>query len=227
VIEGDCGRLAPAKLDILHVGVDTTLFSPGQVAAEAVAPPDTPLGIVCVGTLHEVKGQVHLVRACAVLRDRGVDVACRIIGRGPDEPMLRRTIDQLGLRDVVTLVGPLARDGVIDELRRADVLVAPSVISARGQKEGIPVVLMEAMSCGLPVVASRLSGIPELVEHERSGLLVTPGRPEELADALARLAGDPELRGRLGSAGRSTIERDFDLRTNATKLVRLFERAAA
>jgi colanic acid/amylovoran biosynthesis glycosyltransferase len=226
VIEGDCGRLTPAKLDILHVGVDTTVFSPRPVVPP-VAGATAPLRIVCVGTLHEVKGQVHLVRACAQLRDRGVDVACRLIGRGPDEPMLRRTIERLGLRDVVTLVGPLARDGIIEELRRADALVAPSVISARGQREGIPVVLMEAMSCGLPVVASRLSGIPELVEHELSGLLVTPGRSDELADALARLAGDADLRRRLGDAGRSTIEQDFDLRTNATKLVRLFEGAAA
>jgi glycosyltransferase involved in cell wall biosynthesis len=226
VIEGDCGRVSPAKLGIVHVGVDTTLFSP-RPASDTATDLGGTVRVACVGTLHEVKGQVNLVRACALLRDRGVAVACRLVGRGPDEPMLRRTIERLGLEDVVTLVGPLSRDGVIDELRAADVLVAPSVVSARGQREGIPVVLMEAMSCGLPVVASRLSGIPELVEHEQSGLLVTPGRPDELADALARLAEDPDLRRRLGTAGRATIERDFDLRTNATKLVRLFEGASA
>jgi colanic acid/amylovoran biosynthesis glycosyltransferase len=224
VIEGDCGVAPRAKLEIVHVGVDTAVFSPRPVARPA---PDGKLRIACVGTLHEVKGQVHLVEACALLRDHGISVSCRLVGRGPDAPMLARTIDRLGLQGIVTLVGPLARDGVIEELRGADVLVAPSVVSARGQREGIPVVLMEAMSCGLPVIASRLSGIPELVEHERNGLLVTPGRADELADALARLARDGALRQRLGNEGRATIERDFDLRSNAARLVAMFEASAA
>jgi glycosyltransferase involved in cell wall biosynthesis len=224
VIEGDCGRVPRTKLETLHVGVDTTVFWPGR---EMHSELETGLRIVCVGTLHEVKGQVHLIEACALLRDRGIGVSCRVVGRGPDEPMLRRTIRRLGLEEVVTLVGPLARDGIVQELRHADVLAAPSVVSARGQREGIPVVLMEAMGCGLPVVASRLSGIPELVEHERNGLLFTPGRADELADALARLARDRDLRQRLGNEGRSTIERDFDLRTNVARLVAMFEAAAA
>jgi glycosyltransferase involved in cell wall biosynthesis len=223
VIEGDCGPVPRTKLETLHVGVDTAVFSPSPDKRAS----DGGLRIVCVGTLHEVKGQVHLIEACALLRDRGIGVSCRLVGRGPDAPELRRTIERLGLQDVVKLVGPLARDGVIGELRRADVLAAPSVVSARGQREGIPVVLMEAMSCGLPVVASRLSGIPELVGHERNGLLFTPGRADELADALARLARDGDLRQRLGNEGRSTIERDFDLRTSVARLVAMFEAAAA
>jgi glycosyltransferase involved in cell wall biosynthesis len=224
VIEGDCGPVPRTKLETLHVGVDTAVFTPGPGERP---PAHADLRIVCVGTLHEVKGQVHLIEACALLRDRGIGVTCRFVGRGPDESRLRRTIERLGLQEAVTLVGPLARDGIIGELRSADVLVAPSVVSARGQREGIPVVLMEAMSCGLPVVASRLSGIPELVEHERNGLLFTPGRAEELADALARLARDGDLRRRLGNEGRSTIERDFDLRTSVTRLVTMFEAGAA
>ena len=224
VIEGECGPVPRTKLETLHVGVDTGVFSPGR---EDRLASNGALRVVCVGTLHEVKGQVHLVKACALLRDRGIGIACRFVGRGPDEFMLRRTIERLGLQDVVTLVGPLARDGIVRELRGADVLVAPSVVSARGQREGIPVVLMEAMSCGLPVVASRLSGIPELVEHERNGLLFSPGRADELADALTRLAHDVGLRQRLGNEGRSTIERDFDLQTNVARLVTMFEAGAA
>lgn len=224
VIQGDCGELPRGKLHVLHVGVDTDVFH--QPERGDPGAPNT-LRIVCVGTLHEVKGQVHLIEACALLRQRGVDVTCRLIGRGPDEGALRKAIRRLGLGDQVTLVGPLPGDGVLEELRRADVLVAPSVVSARGQREGIPVVLMEAMSCGLPVVSSRLSGIPELVDHERNGLLVTPGRADELAEALARLATAPDLRRRLGSSGRRTVERGFDLRASARTLVSLLRRSAA
>jgi colanic acid/amylovoran biosynthesis glycosyltransferase len=224
VIEDECGTPPEGKLRVLYCGVDTQVFSPRpNVPAESSA----RLRIVCVGTLHEVKGQPHLIEACALLRDLGIDFSCRFIGRGPGEGALRRMISRQGLEDRVTLVGPLARDAVIQELRGADVLVAPSVISARGQREGIPVVLMEAMSCGLPVVSSRLSGIPELVGNERNGLLVTPGSASELAEALRRLASDPALRERLGREGRATVERDFDLRTNAARLVAMFEQALA
>ncbi|NJD30022.1 MAG: glycosyltransferase family 4 protein [Chloroflexi bacterium] len=224
VIEADCGRLPPERLRTLHVGVDTEVFFARNGTGSG---PPNRLRIVCVGTLHEVKGQAHLIEACAILRDRGLDVRCRLVGRGPDERKLREAIERLGLQDQVTLVGPLPRDGVIGELERADVLAAPSVVSARGQREGIPVVLMEAMSCGLPVVASRLSGIPELVEHERTGLLVEPGRPADLAEALSRLASQPELRQRLGKEGRRTVERAFDLRANAARLAAMFEGTAA
>jgi colanic acid/amylovoran biosynthesis glycosyltransferase len=223
VIEDECGPTPRVKLRTLHVGVDTDLFAP---AVSADAGPGAPLRIVCVGTLHEVKGQMHLVRACAALRDRGIAFSCRIVGRGRDEQQLRQAIARLGLEDHVALLGPLPRDGVIAELRRADVLAAPSVVSARGQREGIPVVLMEAMSCGLPVVSSRLSGIPELVDDGRNGLLVAPGRADDLAEALARLAADPALRQRLGDEGRQTIEREFDLRANAERLVEMFQEAA-
>jgi colanic acid/amylovoran biosynthesis glycosyltransferase len=221
VIESECGP--SINLRVLHCGVDTAVFSTGPDRPAS----NGPLRILCVGTLHEVKGQIHLIEACALLRDRGVDATCRIVGRGPDEASLRAAIDRLGLADRVVLVGALPREAVLEELHAADVLVAPSVVSARGQREGIPVVLMEAMACGLPVVSSRLSGIPELVTDGVSGLLVTPGSHEELADAVAQLASDPELRRRLGREGRVTVERDFDLDANAATLVEMFREAAA
>jgi glycosyltransferase involved in cell wall biosynthesis len=118
----------------------------------------------------------------------------------------------------VTLAGRMTTDAVAAELAAADVLVAPSVPTSGGKREGIPVVLMEAMATGLPVVASRLSGIPELVTDGVSGLLVPPGDDAALADALASLAADPELRARLGAAGRETVLREFDVDRNAAAL---------
>jgi glycosyltransferase involved in cell wall biosynthesis len=139
---------------------------------------------------------------------------------------LAALIERHGLSDRVRLVGRMTSDGVAAELAAADVLVAPSVPTRSGKREGIPVVLMEAMATGLPVVASRLSGIPELVTDGVDGLLVPPGDDEALADALARLADDRALRERLGTAGRETVLRDFDVDRNAAALAARFAASA-
>ena len=157
-IVADVGKSSRAKVEVIHCGVDTASLRPGA----ATRPSERPLTILSIGTLHEVKGQAHLVEACRRLRDRGVAVRCRFIGDGEDEAMLRERIDAAGLADNVTLDGRLTRSEIIDALAAADLLVAPSVVAGNGKREGIPVVLMEAMSCRLPVVASRLSGIPGL-----------------------------------------------------------------
>jgi colanic acid/amylovoran biosynthesis glycosyltransferase len=141
--------------------------------------------------------------------------------------MLARLIREGGLEDRVVLVGPRTRTQIADELRGADVLVAPSVRTRQGKREGIPVVLMEAMSCGLPVVASAISGIPELVEHRVSGLLVPPGDPRAIADALRQLDGDPVLREHLGRAARRRVLAEFDLDASAAELARRFGVEAA
>jgi glycosyltransferase involved in cell wall biosynthesis len=154
-----------------------------------------------------------------VWRAAGDAVRCRFIGDGPDEAVLQARIDAAGLAETVTLDGRRTRDEVIELLANADLLVAPSVPTSGGKREGIPVVLMEAMSCGLPVVASRLSGIPELVEDGVSGILVAPGDPSAVASAIRRLADDPALRARMGAAARARVIRDFDLMTNTRTIV--------
>jgi colanic acid/amylovoran biosynthesis glycosyltransferase len=219
LIESTAGAAAAGKVDVIHCGVDPAAFP----AAER--PATGPLRIVAVGTLHEVKGQAHLIEACRRLAERGVAFTCRFIGDGPDRERLATLIDTSGLADDVMLAGRMTSDAVAAELAASDVLVAPSVPTRGGKREGIPVVLMEAMAAGLPVVASRLSGIPELVTHEVSGLLVPPGDDAALAEALARLAADPDLRHTLGAAGRSTVERDFDVDRNAATLAARIRRS--
>ena len=220
VIEATAGPSAQPKVTIIHCGVDPAAFAP--VDRPAVG----PLRIVAVGTLHEVKGQIHLIEACRILTERGVDVVCRFIGDGPDREALQARIDGYGLGDRVVLAGRMTTDGVVAELAGADVLVAASVPTKGGKREGIPVVLMEAMASGLPVVASRLSGIPELVTDGVSGLLVPPGDAHALADALTTLAEDPDLRRRLGAAGRVTVLDDFDVDRNAARLAERIRRAS-
>ena len=213
VIVNECGESASARLVVIHTGVDTDHFRPRPNEQ-----PARPFTIVCVGTLHEVKGQVHLVRACQHLAGGGIDFVCHLVGDGPDRPMLERVIAEAGLADRVLLDGVMAREALADLLAVSDVLVTPSVPTAQGKREGIPVVLMEAMSSGLPVVASRLSGIPELVEDGVTGLLVEPGDAVGLAAALARLEGDVSLRQRLAASGRQTVVAEFDIRVNARRL---------
>jgi glycosyltransferase involved in cell wall biosynthesis len=180
---------------------------------------------VCLGTLHEVKGQTHLIEACRILRQRGRKLHLHFIGDGPDLAARQRQAAEAQLADCVTFHGAVARSRVVELLRQSDIVATPSVPSRDGRREGIPVALMEAMASGVPVVASRLSGIPELVEHEATGLLAPAGDAVALADALERLLDDVELRRRLGKAGRETIEREFDLHVNAARLIERFQTA--
>lgn len=204
------------RVHVVHCGVDLTRFR--TVPARGGEP---PLRVVCIGTLHEVKGQTVLVDVCAALRDRGQEIDCRLVGDGPDRHELERRVRKAGLGGSISFRGSRTREEVVAELRRADVLVAPSVPTAEGKREGIPVVLMEAMAMARPVVASRLSGIPELVEDGVSGLLVPPGDVLALADALHRLTDDVDLRRRLGAQGRRTVEARFSLHGNVDRLVEL------
>jgi glycosyltransferase involved in cell wall biosynthesis len=204
---------------VIHCGVDTNVFVPR-------AAPDRDadvLRLVSVGTLHEVKGQRFLLEACAELRRRGVEVRCVLVGDGPDREMLESLRQELELDSNVTLVGRRTREEIAEYVADADMLVAPSVPTKGGKREGIPVVLMEAMSAGLPVVSSRVSGIPELVNDEVNGLLTEPFESGQLADALERLAHDPQLRVRLGEAARQTVLSGFDVAANALELLAQIE----
>jgi colanic acid/amylovoran biosynthesis glycosyltransferase len=214
----ECGDRARRKLAVIHCGVDTRFFHPAESAVE-----QGPLSILCVGKLHEVKGQTHLLEACRLLAEAGIDLVCTLVGDGPDRQALTKQVAESGLDGRVAIVGERDRVQIAALLSSAQVHVAPSVPTRSGKREGIPVVLMEAMSAGLPVVASRLSGIPELVEDGVSGLLVPPGDAAALADALRRLNDDPSLRRRLGSAGREKVLEEFDVRRNAAELVRRFQ----
>jgi glycosyltransferase involved in cell wall biosynthesis len=223
ILETCPGPSTTERVVILHCGVDTERFAPAIRSGS----PDGPLAIVSIGTLHEVKGQAVLIEACARLAQRGVRFNCRLVGEGPDRAALEARIAAAGLADRVELLGRRTREEVAGLLASADVLAAPSVPTSGGKREGIPVVLMEAMASELAVVASRLSGIPELVEDGRSGLLVPPGDADALADALAGLAADPARRRVLGAAARARVLESFDQQRNAAALLERIERSLA
>ena len=223
VILDACGDEHAAKLAVIHCGIDPEIFRPvpGR-ASEATG----PLRLVCVGTLHEVKGQAVLIEACRLLAERGIAFRCDLVGDGPDRDALLRQARAAGLEGRIRFLGALTRAEVAARLRDSDVAVVPSVPTRDGRREGIPVALMEAAATGRPVVASRLSGIPEAIEDGAQGLLVQPGDARGLADAIAMLAADPPLRERLGAAARERMLREFDLTTNARLLAARFHRQA-
>lgn len=206
------GSEAARKLRVIHCGIDASRFE----RANGTASPT--FEILCVAALRGVKGHRYLIEACRLLLDSGVPLRCHLVGGGPLEKDLRAEIERAGLGEQVLLHGPQPRESVLARMRAADVLVQPSIVDRAGRREGIPVTLMEAMGCGLAVVASRLSGIPELIEDGRSGLLVPPGDARALADALARLRSAPELRATLGRNARARVEAEFDLRAGARRL---------
>jgi glycosyltransferase involved in cell wall biosynthesis len=220
VFERECGGHVP-NLEVIHCGIDGSVFQPTERPATGT------LQVTCIGTLHEVKGQRYLIEAISALAARGVDVQATFIGDGEDREALERQVAELGIADRVTFAGQRPRAEVLQRLAVSDVLVAPSVPTAEGKREGLPVVLIEALAAGVPAVASDLSGIPELVETDVTGILVPPGDSAAIADALERLARDPDLRARLAAGGRSRVAAEFDLDANARHLIERFRASAA
>jgi len=211
--------IAPeANVCRMYHGVDHSSFHPRH----RVAPAQIPL-ILAVGRLREKKGLDTLIDACCLLRDRGQRFQCEIVGYGEERERLIAHIERRGLSDRVSLPGTLAREQVIERYARAAVFVQPSRIAADGDRDGIPNVLLEAMAMGVPVVATRVSGIPELVGHTYNGLLVEPDAPTELADAIQRLLSQPRLGAELGRAARATVTESFDNDHNLQLLLQLLE----
>jgi len=175
-----------------------------------------------VGRLVAKKGYPVLLEALRILSAGGQDIRCRIVGGGPDHGQLTRQIEQSGLAGRVTLAGARTHQEIAGEYRRADAFVQASVILADGDRDGIPNALLEAMASGLPVVASAVSGIPEVVQDGISGLLTEPGDASALAAALARVIDDAHLAARLRHGARARAVDRFDRRTCAERIAHLF-----
>jgi glycosyltransferase involved in cell wall biosynthesis len=211
---------AREKIRVLHCGIDVRRFSPaGREADAALA--RAPV-FFAVGRLVAKKGYVHLVEAARILKDRGVPFTVKVIGGGPDHDVLAGRIAELDVGDRVKLEGPMPQERLLPLLRVADAFVLPCVLAADGDQDGIPVSLMEAMAYSIPCVSTRISGIPELIEDGKEGLLVAEKDSRALADALEALARDPALRERLGAGGRAKVEAAFDLDGLARELDRLY-----
>jgi len=207
------------KMVRTYNGVDLTNFP-----ADVGRPHNVIPSIISVGRLIEFKGFHHLIRACAYLRDWGIQSRCEIIGEGPWRERLERLIAQLGLENEIELAGTLPQEEVFARLRRADIFVLPCIVDTKGASDVFPTVLLEAMAAGCACVSTNLAGVPEMIEHGESGLLVAAGNDTALADALARLAENGEQRAQFGRVGRERLVSEFSIDKTVQPLLARFEK---
>lgn len=218
-------RLGPEVLErmlLIRCGVDSGFFTPPETPRSN----EGPCRIACVASFKDMKGHVHLIEACALLKSRGIDFLCLLVGDGPLQAQSEAHVARLDLEGVVRFLGNLTREEVREFWRQADIATLPAVQGRRGDMDGVPVALMEAMACCLPVVCTEISGLPELVAHGVSGIVAPPGDANALAEALERLCKDPELRRAMGHEGRRIVENEFDLHRNAANLAQKLREAA-
>ncbi|MCC6313201.1 MAG: glycosyltransferase [Thermomicrobiales bacterium] len=210
-----------ATIHRVYNGLDLDIFRP-----HPPRPQEPPL-LLAVGRLVEKKGFDDLIRACAQLRDRDVPFRCEIVGAGGEGARLDALIAAHDLTDRVRLAGPMPREELIHLYPQASVFVAPCVVGADGNRDGLPTVLIEAMALGVPVVATPVTGIPEIVHDGETGTIVPERDPEALADALERVLANPDDARRMAAAGRVLVEREFDLRANVATVRKLLAEASA
>jgi glycosyltransferase involved in cell wall biosynthesis len=213
-------QAAEARMELVRSGMYVEPDIPGAHKR------NTPPVVLSVGRLVGFKGFPTLIQACAALRDRGLDFECKIIGEGPDREKLANLIGSLGLEERVLLLGARQPAEVKTAYQQADLMVLASCASKDpgliGDRDGLPVVLMEAMAMELPVISTRIAGIPELVLDQKTGMLVDPDDPAGLAEAMARLLEDQGLARRLARAGRNYVNQEFGSAPNALKLQKIF-----
>lgn len=212
------GDKVARKTHIIHCGIEPQTYRPALLDRK----PGDALQIIHIGSLQPYKGQRYLIEACRQLQERGVPFHCRIIGNGEELANLTKMIKDMNLESAIQLLGSKTQQEIAWLLPTAHCYVQPSIITPSGKKEGIPVALMEAMASRLPVVATAISGIPELVRPGETGFLVPPADAAALADTLITIYEHSEKAACLADNGRSWVLQSFDLKSNVTRLADLF-----
>lgn len=206
------------RIHCIYNGVNLHDFPSKSVTPAAQS---TPL-ILSVCRLVEKKGLPDLLQACRILRDRGYNFSCSIVGDGPQRQDLEQQIRELGLSDKIMLLGAQTHQQVREIYQKAAIMALPCIITKNGDRDGIPTVLIESLCMGIPTVSTAVSGISELITSEIDGLLVPPHDSRALASAIARFLDDPSLISRVVVNGRKNVEIRFNLHRNVRDLIQLF-----
>jgi colanic acid/amylovoran biosynthesis glycosyltransferase len=206
-------RIPPEKIAVIPAAIDTSLFRPVEHGTRHNKI------VLNVARLDSIKAQNMLVMACLHMRDLKVPFECKIIGDGPERASLLRQINDLGLDAQVRLLGAKTNREIVQHYQEASVFVMPSLF------EGLGVAAMEAMACGVPVVATKVGGLPELVEDGRTGFLVEVGDHQELAGKIVLLLNDNQLRTKMGRRARRRATKHFDINRQVRRLTQALDLA--
>lgn len=199
-------RISPDKISVIHIGIDVRRFVPHDRSDHK------GFVILSIGRLVETKGFQFLLGACDTLRKRNVDFFCRIIYVSDAyDGEIFALYEKLGLKGAVELVSEVPQEKILDYYNSSDCLALPCIVDKSGDRDGIPTVILEALATEMPVVSTEVSGIPEVVINDLSGILIEPESSSGLADALETLHGDPALRDRLGKRGREIVLDEFEI----------------
>lgn len=206
------GNWIDAKTKVIHCGIN-----PSKFTARENKPKSQPFNILQIGSLHWKKGQTDLIRAAKLLTEKITDFSITIIGEGPERKNLEALIDELGVQNYIKLAGAKSQDQVRSILPQADCYIQSSV------SEGIPVSIMEALACRLPVIATGITGIPEIVIDHETGYLIPPNNPEALAKAIFHVYENFQEAQNLARQGQTLVHEKFNLQINVKQLVEVFQ----
>jgi len=209
-LESLIGKSLTEKIEYMPHGLDATKYTLEKGGN------GTQL-ILSVGQLKMRKGFLQLIEVCKTLRDQNYDFRCEIVGGGPLFQTLQQKIADYSLEDTVFLHGALPHEEVMEKYQQATLFVMPCIQTENGDVDGIPNVLLEAMAMQVPVISTKISAIPELIEDQRNGVLVNPNNHDELLEAIVNLLSSPDKRTEFGAVGRQTVLSDFDIDKNITR----------
>ena len=203
-------NLSDGQADKIHRnyhGIDIELFSDNFTKSASCTP---PYRILTIARLTAKKGLPTVYKALKILLDKGLKFEHTLIGDGEDRAIIKQLIKRLRLNSVTQWLGTRPHHVVLEHYRTADLFVLGCEVASNGDRDGIPNVLMESMAMGVPVVATNISAIPELVKDRKTGLLAPASRPDKLAEAMQRMLTDTEMRNRVIPAARERVAQDFD-----------------
>jgi len=190
---------------------------------EPIGPINSPVKLVSVGSFTYFKGYPTLIAACSLLKNRGLLFRLSIVGEGPQRRIIEKLIADSALTDQIVLRGALPHQDAMEVIKSSDIFVLASEIYLNGIRDGMPKVCTEAMSLGVPVVSTYVSGIPELIENEVTGLLVPEKTPVQLANAIARIIEDPELREKLRDNAHEWVKNCYNIEKTMGEFMSVLE----